>query len=162
MQKGVRSPPLDMAHALETVEQARILIDHPLLTATDGKYSYRIERKGDQSLYSVTDGTATITMPIRWAMGASSALGQTFILEKDGKFYESRMSWFRELNGLGPTLGGHTTHPADLNEAAGRLIEPGRDAALFRMSRNRCGFGETAYVGQDDPGSPVQSLSRSH
>jgi hypothetical protein len=134
-----------MAHALETVEQARILIDHPLLTATYGKYSYRIERKGDQSLYSVTDGTATITMPIRWALGASSALGQTYILEKDGKFYESRMSWFRELN--------RSRRP---------IVGPGRDAALFRMSRNRCGLGETAYVGQDDPGSPVQSLSRSH
>src|SRR5579862_707537 len=111
-----------MAPALETVERAPILIDHPLLTATYGKYSYRIERKGDQSLYSVTDGTATITMPIRWTMGASSALGQTYILEKDGKLYESRMSWFQELNSLGPTLGGHTTHPADLNEAAGRLM----------------------------------------
>jgi hypothetical protein len=111
-----------MAHALETVEQARVLIDHPLLTASYGRYSYRIERQGDQSLYSVTDGTATITMPIRWAMGASSALGQTYVLEKDGKFYESRMSWFRALNGLGPTLGGHTNLPADLNEAAGRLM----------------------------------------
>src|ERR1700744_2943415 len=114
--EGGTQPTTDMAHALETVEQARILIEHPLLTATDGKYSYRIERKGDQSLYSVTDGTATITMPIRWVVGASSALGQTFILEKDGKFYESRMSWFRELNGLGPTLGGDFAHPADLNE----------------------------------------------
>ena len=45
-------------------------------------------------------------MPIRWALGASSAMGQTYILEKDGELYESRMSWFRELNGLGPTLGG--------------------------------------------------------
>ena len=93
--EGLTQPTTDMAHALETVEQARILIDHPLLTATDGKYTYRIERKGDQSLYSVTDGTTTITMPIRYAAGASSALGQTFILEKDGKFYESRMSRFR-------------------------------------------------------------------
>lgn len=115
-------PATHMAHALEGVEQARILQDHSPLTATYGKYSYRIERKGDQSLYSVTDGQGTITMPIRWAMGASSALGQTYILEKDGKLFESRMSWFRELNGLGPTLGGNTTLPANLNEAAGRLM----------------------------------------
>ena len=84
-----------MARALETVEECRILIDHPLLTGTFGKYSYRIERKGDQSIYSVSDGSSTITMPIRWAMGASSAMGQTYILEKDGQLYESRMSWFR-------------------------------------------------------------------
>ena len=129
--EGRTQPTTDMAHALETVEQTRILIDHPLLTATDGKYAYRIERKGDQSLYSVTDGTATITEPIRWAVGASSALGQTFILEKDGKFYESRMSWFRELNGFGPTLGGHFAHPADLNEAAGRLMSQSETLRCF-------------------------------
>src|SRR5579863_10434358 len=67
--EGRTQPATHMAHALETVEQARILIEHPLLTATDGRYSYRIERKGDQSLYSVTDGTDTISMPIRCTMG---------------------------------------------------------------------------------------------
>src|SRR6202051_5240136 len=78
--EGRTQPTTDMAHALETVEQTRILIDHPLLTATDGKYAYRIERKGDQSLYSVTDGTATITIPIRWAVAAGSAVGHTSTL----------------------------------------------------------------------------------
>jgi hypothetical protein len=75
------------------------------MTVTVGKYSYRIERKGSQSDFSVTDGTNTVTMPIRWAMGASSSIGQTYILEKDGQLYESRVSYFRELKGLGPTLG---------------------------------------------------------
>ncbi len=120
--EGRTQPATEMAHALETVEQDPILSSHPLMTATYGKYSYRIETKGDQSLYSVTDGTATVTMPIRSAMGVSSALGQTYILEKDGKYYESRMSWFRELNALGPTLGQQDTHPVDINQAAGQLL----------------------------------------
>lgn len=120
-----------MAHALETVEQSKVLIDHPLLTATNGKYSYRIERKGNQSLYSVTDGGTTITMPIRWAMGASSSIGQTYILEKDGELYESRMSWFKELNGLGPTLGSAGVLPADVHEAAGRLMSHDDKLACF-------------------------------
>ena len=38
-----------MAHALETVDKSKILIDHPLLTTTVGQYSYRIERKGTES-----------------------------------------------------------------------------------------------------------------
>jgi Zn finger protein HypA/HybF involved in hydrogenase expression len=111
-----------MARALETVEQSRVLIDHSLLTATYDKYTYKIERKGNQSFYSVTDGTNAVTMPIRWAMGASYAIGRTYILEKDGELYESRMSWFRELNGLGPTLGAAGFIPANVNEAAGRLM----------------------------------------
>src|SRR5579871_6702882 len=129
--EGRTQPATDMAHALETVEQARILSEHPLLTATYGKYSYRIERKGDQSLYSVTDGAATVSMPIRFAMGASSALGQTYILEKDGRFYESRMSWFRELSGLGPTYGAQANEPANLDEAAGRLMSQGEALRCF-------------------------------
>jgi hypothetical protein len=126
--EGRTQPSTHMAHALETVQRDPVLTEHPLITATEGKYSYRIERKGDQSLYSVTDGTSTVTMPIGYAMGASSALGETFILEKDGKFYESRMSWFRALNGLGPTLGRQNSQPAGLDEAAGRLL--GQDELL--------------------------------
>ena len=120
--EALSQPATDMARSLETVEQSRILIEHPVLTGTYGKYSYVIRRKGNQSLYSVTDGNKTVTMPIRWAFGASSAIGQTYILEQDGKLYESRMSWFRELNSLGPTLGGANSAPADVNEAAGRLM----------------------------------------
>jgi len=120
--EALSQPATNMARALETVEQSKVLIDHPLLTTTYDKYAYRIERKGNQSLYSVTDGKTTVTVPIRWALGASSALGQTYILEKDGELYESRMSWFRELNSLGPTLGGAGSLPADVNDAAGRLM----------------------------------------
>ena len=77
-------PATSMAHGLETVEECKVLAAHPLLSATAGKYSYRIERHGDESDYSASDGVQTLTMPIRWAMGASAAIGQTYILEKDG------------------------------------------------------------------------------
>jgi hypothetical protein len=130
-----------MAHALETAEQSPILTKHPLLTAKDGKYSYRIERKGNQSLYSVTDGTKTVTMPIRWALGASFALGQTYILEKDGELYESRMSWFQALNGLGPTLGNAGYVPTDVDDAAGRLISPDEKVLCFGCHATNAAHG---------------------
>jgi hypothetical protein len=150
--EGLTQPATHMAHALESVEQTRTLIDHPLLRATDGKYSYRVERKGDQSLYSVTDGAATITMPIRWAVGASSALGQTFILENDGRFYESRMSWFQELNGFGPTLGDHFAHPADLMEAAGRLMSHGEMLRCFGCHATNAVSGNQLKLDKMTPG----------
>jgi hypothetical protein len=124
-------PSTHMAHALETVAKCRILIQHPVLTANYGRFSYRIERHGNQSTYSVSDGTNTIALPIRWAFGASSAIGQTYVLEKDGDLYESRMSWFRELNGLGPTLGGGNSIPANLDEAVGRLMSQDDKLACF-------------------------------
>jgi hypothetical protein len=141
-----------MARALETVEGCRILIDHPLLTGSFGKYTYRIERKGDQSIYSVTDGAATITMPIRWAMGASSAMGQTYVLEKDGQLYESRMSWFRELDGLGPTLGGGNLLPADLNEAAGRLMSHDDKLSCFGCHATNATAGRELTLDRMTPG----------
>ena len=110
-----------MGHALETVEDCKTLIDHPLLMVSVGKYSYRIERKGTQSDYSVSDGTKTLTLPIRWVMGASSAIGQTFILAKDGELYESRVSYFRDVQGLGSTLGSEGSPPGSVEQAAGRL-----------------------------------------
>src|SRR5436305_8442283 len=89
-------PGTSMAHALESVAECKVLIDHPVLTTNQGPYSYRIERTGKQSLYSVSDGAHQLTMSVKWAMGASSAIGQTYILEKDGALYESRVSYFSE------------------------------------------------------------------
>src|SRR5256885_807712 len=115
-------PGTSMAHALESVAECKVLIDHPVLTTKQGPYSYRIERTGNQSLYSVSDGAHELTMSVKWAMGASSAIGQTYILEKDGALYESRVSYFSELNGLASTLGSQNSTPRNLSEAAGRLM----------------------------------------
>jgi hypothetical protein len=120
--EALTQPTTFMAHALEAVTTSKVLTEHPVLSTTVGKYSYRIERKGNQSEYSVTDGTDTVTMPIRWALGADFSIGQTYILEKDGQLFESRVSWFRELNGLGPTMGYVGSTPANLQDAAGRLL----------------------------------------
>jgi len=111
-----------MGHALETVEECSTFALHPLLTFKDDRYSYRIERRGSQGLYTVSDGHQSLTLPIRWVMGASFGLGQTYILEKDGQFYESRVSYYRGLKRLDLTLGAQGMAPADLLEAAGRVI----------------------------------------
>lgn len=145
-------PATDMGHAAETVEQCKVLIDHPLLTATYGKFSYRIERKGDQSLYTVSDGGATIRLRILWAFGASSAMGQTYILEKDGAFYESRMSWFRELNALGPTLGGGNSLPANLQEAAGRVMSQDDKLGCFGCHTTHAVHGTEFTLNTMSPG----------
>jgi hypothetical protein len=120
-----------MGRALETVEECKTLAAHPLLTFKMGKYSYRIERQGERSLYSVTDGVQTLTLPIRWAMGASSAIGQTYVLEKDGEFYESRVSYYREIKGLDITMGAVGMEPANLLDAAGRHMSRKDDLECF-------------------------------
>jgi Cytochrome c7 and related cytochrome c len=145
-------PATSMAHALETVGECKILIDHPVLTVNVGRYSYRIERKGRQSSYSVSDGVKTVTMPIRWAMGASSAIGQTYVLEKGGEFYESRVSFFKELNGLAPTLGSEGSAPADVNEAAGRLMNRDDKLRCFGCHATTATLGRQLTLDKMTPG----------
>ncbi len=121
-------PATSMAHAMETVAECTILRAHPLLTAKLGSYSYRIERKGDQSIYTVTDGVQSFSTPLGWAFGLGAA-GQTYVFEKDGAFYESRVSFYREPQALDMTMGAQKLHPTTILEAAGRYMGP-REAAL--------------------------------
>ncbi len=114
-------PATSMAHAMELPAECTILKSHSVLAFKDGVYSYRIERKGDQSLYSVTDGEQTIEVPIGWAFGLGSA-GQTYVFEKDGSLYESRVSYYKALDRLDLTMGASNLKPENLTQAAGRYI----------------------------------------
>jgi len=141
-----------MAHALETVEECETLSAHPLLTFKAGKYSYRIERRGDQSIYSVSDGVQTLTMPIRWAMGASSAIGQTYVLENEGQFYESRVSYFSELQGLDITLGAQDVAPKDLLDASGRRMSREDNLQCFGCHATNATQGRQLTLDKMTPG----------
>ena len=108
-----------MAQTLERVESARILVRQPDLSFRLGEYTYRIRRNGDQSEYSVTEGSQTLTAAIRWAMGQGDA-GQTYILDHHGSLLESRVSFYNDVQGLGITIGAPPGLPKSLAEALGR------------------------------------------
>lgn len=114
-------PETSMAHALELTSECAILQDHAVLTFKTGPYSYRIERKGRESIYSVSDSQETFSVPILWAFGLGS-VGQTYVYEKDGELYQSRVSYYREIDGLDFTLAAQNSKPANLTQAAGLLM----------------------------------------
>jgi hypothetical protein len=114
-------PDTSMAHAAETVAECSVLRTHPLMKTSLGRYSYIIERKGSESFYTVTDGADTMTVPIRYALGLGAA-GQTYVFEKDGKLFESFVSYYKALDGLDITIGDQPLHPSSLGDAAGRLL----------------------------------------
>ena len=119
-----------MAKALERGEDARILKEHRRLTFTDHQFTYKIERDGNRSLYSVSNGADTLTVPIPWAFGLGEP-GQTYVLEHNGKWYESRVSFYNVLEGLDFTLGARSLASQNLTEALGRELPVQEVAACF-------------------------------
>ena len=110
-------PESQMGRALQTPGANPVLDGHPKLAFQTGPYRYAVETHNGKSQYSISDGTQTITVPILWAMGANA---QTWVLERDGQLYESRVSYYPLINGLGITTGDEKLDPKSLAEAIGR------------------------------------------
>lgn len=110
-----------MARALRPAAGCDILSARPRLEFRNGPYIYRIARQGEQSIYTVTDGAHTINEPLQYCFGQGE-VGQTYVFLHDGKFYETRVSYFRELQGLDFTVGHTHLAPSSVEEALGRPI----------------------------------------
>lgn len=111
-----------MTQALHRASDSDFLKDNPSLSFRSGNFSYSIRREGNQSIYSVTDGTNTITAPLEWAFGAGVA-GQTYLYLRDGSYYEASVSFFPETKSLDWTPGVVDRLRRNLEEAAGRKID---------------------------------------
>ena len=119
-----------MTHALQGGNESDILKNNPDLSFRSGNFSYFIRRDGDQSLYSVNDGRSSISAPIEWAFGAG-IVGQTYLFRRDGAYYEASVSFFPELKGLDWTPGHTERLRRNLEEAAGRKIDPAEIRRCF-------------------------------
>lgn len=113
-----------MSRALERPQDSAVLAPGPPIIGRNGPYTYLISRRGADSVYSVSDGLATLSETIRWVFGGGAA-GQTYIFERNGRMYESRMSYYRAIDALDLTTGALNREPRTLEEAAGRLMDAG-------------------------------------
>ena len=96
-----------------------VLDNNPNLTVRKGPYSYTVKTQAGESTYNVSDGKRTISLPIHWNFGAGA---QTWILEHDGKRYESAVSYYPSIPGLDFTTGDEDLKPQTLEDAIGREI----------------------------------------
>ncbi len=115
-----------MYRALESAEDCTILKQNPKLTFASDGYSYEIVR----GMYTVSNGRDTIQAPIRYAFGQGAA-GQTYVFERNGRWYESRVSFYQQIRGLDLTMGALGMKPKNLEEAAGRLMNTEDTAQCF-------------------------------
>ncbi len=119
-----------MANAAARPADSEALRSHDRLTFPLAPYTYQIVRKENSSIYSVTNGTETISASLSWAFGLGES-GQTYILERNGIFYESRLSYYRALDGLDFTPGAPHTPSHTLEDALGRRM-------LYAPETRRC------------------------
>jgi hypothetical protein len=121
-------PETSMARAIQRPEADPLFEKHPKLTFKLGKYSYAIERRGAEVSYSVSDGRDTISLPLHYAFGVGS---QTFVLERDGRLYESFVSYYPAIDGLDITMGDQHLDPKTLLEAMGRDVTESEATSCF-------------------------------
>jgi hypothetical protein len=91
----------------------------PNLTLRQNGFNYSVVTRNGKSAYTVTDGATSLTFPILWIMGDRS---QTFVLEKDGHYYESLVSFYERDKGLATTPGDEGIVPHTLDQAMGRQL----------------------------------------
>src|SRR5436190_12226561 len=121
-------PDSPMGLGMQWPELNPLFKSRPKLTFHKGLYKYIIETKADQTTYAVTDGTNTISLPIRWSFGKGA---QTWVLEKNGELLESMVSYYPSVNGLDITTGDETLTPHNLDEAVGRKLSKSEPKDCF-------------------------------
>jgi hypothetical protein len=126
--QAASQPSTPMARALALPGANPVLQANPKLTASKGGFDYTVETVGDKSTYTVSDGTSKLTLPIPWNFGEGA---QTWVLERDGKLYESLMSYYPAIKGLDTTVGDEALTPHTLVEAMGRELSPAETKACF-------------------------------
>jgi hypothetical protein len=145
-----------MGRALETVADSRVLRSNPRMTFRFSPYTFQIERRGDQSIYSVTDGTRTVSEPILYSFGQGKA-GQTYIYRRNGIFYESRVSYYRDINGLDFTIGYERSVPPSLEDALGRAISMDEARSCFSCHSTGAVYGKNLQLDKLMPGVSCES-----
>jgi hypothetical protein len=111
-----------MAHAATQAANSEILHERARLSLQLGPYSYQVSHNNDATTYSVSDAHNSISAPLAWAFGLGQK-GQTYLYQRNGSFYESRLSFYKTLQNLDLTTGHSTTTPDDLESALGRRLD---------------------------------------
>lgn len=145
-----------MQSALEGVGEAPILRDNPRLSFAEGRYRFEITRDGERSLYTVTSGAERISEPILYTFGHGQA-GQTYVLKHGDQYYESRVSFYRDIRGLDLTIGYRGTSPGSIEEAFGRRLSRDEVGQCFSCHATNAVSNSQLHLDKMLPGVTCES-----
>jgi hypothetical protein len=96
-------------------------LDYASMSYRTGAYVITMVKGSDGLLMKIKDDKGSLAVPVRWIFGQGYS-GQTFILEQDGRFYESRASYYKAISNLDLTIGHTKSAPASPLQALGRPL----------------------------------------
>lgn len=114
-------PATAMGQAATNPSRTPTAIDYSPMQYKTGHYTFTLNRQGNELTASVTDGKDSLSAPVAWVFGRG-VMGQTFILERDGTYYESKASYYSTIGNLDLTIGHSRQVPANLLQALGRPL----------------------------------------
>jgi hypothetical protein len=112
-----------MVHAAMPAAASEELRRHSNLSLQLGPFSDSIVTTAASSVLTVSGDTSKISQPLGWAFGFG-LMGQTYVYESAGSFYEAHLSFFRSIAGLDITPGQLRSAPNMIEQAAGRGMSP--------------------------------------
>jgi hypothetical protein len=119
-----------MAHAATRTADAELLHQHDDLAFHLGPYTEEIVTKSEKSVLMVRKGAATLSADLLWAFGVGH-MGQTYIYQRNGSFYESHLSFYASSQSMGITPEHGLSIPDNLEDAAGRRLTPAETRRCF-------------------------------
>jgi hypothetical protein len=140
-----------MSLALERAMDSEILRSHPRLRFQEGPFDYTIMRNQDQVIYTVSGGQQSISEPVVATFGQGEA-GQTYLFQHKGSFYESRVSFFQDVQSLDLTLGHSRTVPLSLESSLGRKLTSDEVTLCFACHSTGSVSGKTLRLDHMKPG----------
>jgi len=110
-----------MAHATVLPADSEIFKKNSLLRFQVGPFSYELAKRGNDIVYTVTDGVNKISEPIAYCFGDGQK-GQVYIFYHNGQLYESKVTFYTGIQALDFTVAQSHDVPKSLDEAIGRQI----------------------------------------
>jgi hypothetical protein len=147
-----------MFHAGARATDALILKAQPQLTFREPAFSFSLTRNAAGVTFFVTDGTRQSTVPVVWAFGAGE-YGQTYILQKNGTYTESRVSYYTSLKALDITPGQSNTTTQGVEDALGKKLDNETTASCFQCHTSEA---VTAGVLNSDKAIPGVTCESCH
>ncbi len=120
-----------MARTLARIGETAVLRSHPRLNFQRVPYRYEIVSSPSGSTYTVSDGSRSLSASLLWAFGAGT-VGQSYLYQQAGQWYEARASFFGTLDNLDFTPGRALASPRTLEEAMSRPVGNTEVVGCFR------------------------------